>query len=774
MSQTPQNTGNPALDDSPPLAPIMEKWAWVILVVTALLLPLILYGGVKSLKVYATDVRQWLPEDYHESKVYDVFKSRFGVDEMVVASWEDCSLNNPDVLVFQQALAEAHDEFGPLFINVTSGIRMRQQIVAAGVPEATANERLANLFIGADGETTCVLAFPDIRNTEQRRNLVATVYRIAQESIGLTPQQLKLGGPTVDGAAIDNESKRSLDTFLVLSLLTVIGLAWFRLRDVKLTMLVIVMSGICALMALSLLFYMGGKMNLTLVMLPTLIFVLGVSGSIHMVNYYRKAASLGAGRNSADVAIRDGYFPVLLSSITTSIGLCSLGTSQIAPIRQFGVYSGLGVLLSLPVLLLVLPAILYLLKGSISQRFSEEGALERRERETGVSRSMSKLIHWVCQSQQLIVIPTIIVLTLLGTGIFNLRASVKLQNRFAHRAQIIQDYLWLESRLGPLVPMEIMLYFDPENSLSSWQQMQYVQAIENAVKQTTAVNASLSAATFEPVVPRGLRAVTRLKRKAIIDTWKKELPQLQQANLVYQEGDSAFWRISLRVDAMNDIDYGTFIRTVNENVQNQIGFLDQHGVTAEVTGGIPLIYKAQRQILSDLMWSFMTAFVLITIVLMFVLNSFRGGLVAMLPNVFPPLMVFGTMGWLGQTIEIGSVMTASVALGVAVDDTIHFLTWFRRGTRDGLTRLASIRLAFKHCAKAMIDTSLICGLGVSPFLLSIFMPTAKFSFMMLVLLMMALVGDLFLLPAILASPLGKLFVKKSQPKNWKLRKKPLK
>jgi predicted RND superfamily exporter protein len=66
----------------------------------------------------------------------------------------------------------------------------------------------------------------------------------------------------------------------------------------------------------------------------------------------------------------------------------------------------------------------------------------------------------------------------------------------------------------------------------------------------------------------------------------------------------------------------------------------------------------------------------------------------------------------------------------------------------------------------MIDTSLICGLGVSPFLLSIFMPTAKFSFMMLVLLMMALVGDLLFLPAILASPAGKLFAKKAKPKNW--------
>ncbi len=129
----------------------------------------------------------------------------------------------------------------------------------------------------------------------------------------------------------------------------------------------------------------------------------------------------------------------------------------------------------------------------------------------------------------------------------------------------------------------------------------------------------------------------------------------------------------------------------------------------------------------------------------------------MIPNVFPPLVIFGAMGWLGLKIEIGSVMTASVALGIAVDDTIHFLTWYRRATRMGMGRSKAIRYAFDHCAKAMIDTTLICGLGVAPFLFSVFMPTVRFSRLLLILLVTALVGDLLLLPAILASPAGFLF-----------------
>lgn len=729
-------------------------------------MPVLIYGTVNALKVTSTDLRQWLPQNYEESKIYDHFKARFGEDEMIVASWDQCKIDNPDVLTLQDALTKVEDEEGPIFNRVTSGAVIRSQIMNSGASRSEATRRLEGLMVGQDGETTCIIAFPNVRIADKRRWLVDRFYQVADEQLGLSRTQLHLGGPTADGAAIDTESQKALRSYLGLSLLTVSFLAWYRLRDLPLTLLVLIFSGVCVASSLALLYFTGGQMNLTMVMLPALVFVLGVSGSIHMVNYYRKASAKGARHHSALVAIRDGGFPVLLSSVTTAIGLMSLASSQIKPIQNFGIYSALGVLMSVPIVLLAIPATLHLFKGRISRRFSAAGDLQKRERESGVSRSMSILINYVCRYSQIIVIPSLIALTLLGTGILNLRASVKLQNRFSAKAQIIKDYQWLESNLGPLVPMEIMLYFNPESDLTAWQEMQMVQSIERAVKQTTAVNATWSAATFEPPVPRGRRLPDLMQRKATIDYWQRELPQLETAKLLKREGDATYWRISLRVAALNDIDYGSFLKTVERNVENQLDYLDQHGVSAEITGGIPLIYKAQRQILSDLMVSFVTAFVLITIVLMFVLKSVRAGLIAMVPNIFPPVVVFGTMGWLGYSIEIGSVMTASVALGVAVDDTIHFLTWFRRGTKNALSRYSSIRFAFQHCAKAMIDTSLICGLGVCPFLFSIFMPTAKFALMMGILLLTALVGDLFLLPAILAGTAGKLFAKKRFPKSW--------
>ncbi len=729
--------------------------------VTLFLMPLVVMGSIKSLKVYANDIRQWLPSGFKEAVTYDDFVKRFGIDEMVVLSWDQCKLDNPVVSDLRLALENLEIDRVQAFEKVISGQEMVTQIEEMGVSNRAARARVQGLLLGPDGETTCILAYPNKSMADMRRQTIEAVYELAEKEFGITASNLRMGGPTVDGAAIEIESKKSLGSFLWMSVFLVFLLTWFRLRDLPLSILVILFSGLCASLSLTILYWTGGQMNLTMVMLPTLTFILGVSGCVHMVNYYRKASTLGCGINSADQAIVDGGYPIALSAATTAIGLFSLATSHVTPIRLFGFYSAFGIIASVAVMLLVLPATLYLMRGRISKRFSEKGKMSKRERATGVSRSTSLLLHWVYRSHWLVVIPALIGVTLLSIGVFELEASVKLQNRFSSRTKIISDYQWLEENLGPLVPMEVVLRFNPENELSQWQKMKLVKSVEQAIKQTTAVNATLSVATFEPYMPTGSRFRDEFERKAKLNRWTDQFDRFVNANLVSIVGDESYWRISLRVAALNDIDYGDFLETVSNNVDQQMQHLNQHGVDAYLTGGIPLVYKAQHQILSDLMYSFLTAFVIITIILTIVLKNVWAGMVAMIPNVFPPLVVFGAMGWLGYSIEIGSVMTASVALGIAVDDTLHFLTWYRRGTKDGLSRFSSIRFAFDHCAKAMIDTSLICGLGVLPFVFGVFMPTAKFALLLMIMLFTALLGDLILLPAILSGPAGKLFRLKS-------------
>jgi predicted RND superfamily exporter protein len=172
---------------------------------------------------------------------------------------------------------------------------------------------------------------------------------------------------------------------------------------------------------------------------------------------------------------------------------------------------------------------------------------------------------------------------------------------------------------------------------------------------------------------------------------------------------------------------------------------------------VPLVYKTQHELLSGLFKSLTMAFILIALVMMFVLKNPGAGLLSMIPNVFPVVMIFGIMGWMGILVDVGSMMTASVALGVAVDDTMHYLTWFRQGLDEGLDREGAAMLAYRRCGTAMTQTTLIGGLGLAAFAFSTFTPTQRFGTLMLVLLFAALFGDLVFLPAILTGPLGRVF-----------------
>jgi hypothetical protein len=146
-------------------------------------------------------------------------------------------------------------------------------------------------------------------------------------------------------------------------------------------------------------------------------------------------------------------------------------------------------------------------------------------------------------------------------------------------------------------------------------------------------------------------------------------------------------------------------------------------------------------------------------------DGLMAGLIAMIPNMFPVMVVFGLLCHMGVEIDIGTMMTASVAMGIAVDDTIHFLSWFRTNLDRGMDRIDAVIETYRRVGPAMTQTTIVGGLGLFVFSLSTFTPTQRFGTLMLVLLLAALVGDLIMLPALLAGPTGRWFKSRrlSQP-----------
>jgi hypothetical protein len=356
-----------------------------------------------------------------------------------------------------------------------------------------------------------------------------------------------------------------------------------------------------------------------------------------------------------------------------------------------------------------------------------------------------------------------IVFALAAAGVVRIRASAKLDDLLTERSQLIRDYAWLQDNIGPLVPVEIVLRFAPYDQSQVLRRARIVEGLRRQVDGLDHVGGTTAATTFLVDIPKALGVRQIVQRRVITSQIQESRDKLIQLRYLYDDDDAELWRISTRVSTLGGVDYGEFLGRLEQKVaalleteQNQKPIQ----VEANISGGVPLIYMAQQQLLRDLIKSFLVAFLLIAVVLTVVMASPSAGLLSMIPNVFPAVIVFGCLGWAGSRIDIGAMMTASVALGIAVDDTLHFLVWFRRGAAELATRRDAIRYAYEHCATPMLQTSLICGLGLLVFVVSPFGPTARFGWLMAIMLTLAVVADLVLLPAMLASPLGNCFVRR--------------
>ncbi|MFO7904476.1 MAG: efflux RND transporter permease subunit [Planctomycetota bacterium] len=719
-----------------------------VLVVLLATLPFLFRGVAGALNSSSNDPRQWLPRGFPETDTYEWFQQHFGHDEITVVSWPGCTLDDPRPRQLAQSLLEHPDP--PYFQSAVTGQEMVERLMSRPLElsREEAIRRLRGILIGPDGETTCVMLTISERGVGNRAAAVNHIRSAARDLPGLDAEALHMGGPTVDAATIDVESQRLLLELASLSGIVALAITWTRLRSIRLAIIILAASVYSTAAALSILYYSGGQMNLVMTMLPPLVFVLSVSAAIHLVNYYRDAVGEGGPGSAPLQALRDGWWPCVLASGTTAIGLLSLAVSNIMPVKMFGIYAALGMAASLATVLVMLPVALTVWPESARSRASTiQGSASPWQ--------LDRVVDWIWHRNKMIVVVSLCLMLFSGIGLFMMRSTVRLQYRFGSESRILRDYRWLERHLGPLVPLELVIHFDSGTERDILKQLSRVRELELAVKALPEVGATLSGADFAPSLPEG-KSVRRIAQQVIIRRHASEIKeQLREGGFLSGGGNQdQLWRISVRASALSDLDYGRFMGTLREALRPLVEPLDEVHVT--YTGAIPLIYKAQRELLNDLVESFLLAFAVIAVVMVVVLRDARSGLLTMIPNIFPAVVAFGGMGWCGIWIEIGSIMTASAAMGIAVDDTFHLLTWYRRGLSRQYPRRGAVRFALQRCASAMAHTTLVCSCALLVFSLSSFMPIRRFAWLMATLLVAALLGDLILLPAILSSPLGKV------------------
>ena len=945
-----------------------DHWGSYILIFTLALVPGIFYCAGKAVQSNVNKVEDWLPKTFEETKQLAWFRKHFASDQFIVISWQGCRLGELDgqdnpaaddprierlaqLLVTEPGTAPSDAALAPVkpvadelkqnaaryFKSVTTGRRVLERLTSAplGLEAEQAVERLKGSLIGPDGRQTCVVVSLHSEALGHLKQIMGNgQYRIFRPSVppgllrqmimaaGLSLDEVHLGGPPVDNAAIDEEGERTLVRLAGVSGLLGLFLAYWALRSVVLTAIVFAAGVVSAAASLGTVWITGQTIDAILMSMPSLVYVLSISGAVHLINYYRDAIREHGMHGAVERAVRHAWKPAMLSSITTALGLISLYASELVPIQKFGLYSAVAMLTLVGILFLFLPAALHVSK--IARRWVVEPEPADASRKRGVTalpieslsaaeRFWRRFSSKIVANHALVMFACLAFIGVTGWGITRNTTSINLLELFDGKARILKDYAWLEENLGVLVPLEIVLKFEPGAVLGSdaahheadddvyrlsfLERLETVASVQAVIAERFGaagqdiVGASMSAASFAPTLPvANGNTMSFMHRKALnmrLDSSRQEFINAGFLQVDPEDG-AELWRISLRVAAFKGVDYGQLVTDMRDAVQPVVqAFTDRNRVLRQIaawssdgryggarvmlwdrtqqsqtdqpsastyatdpnvaalnaalvnarcrvyssdadpstitltslerlratdavvllgdfaesdmrmiaqalpqtivagdhagsrarrqlagdpgigdrapelqavyTGVVPIVYKAQRALLQSLIESTLWSFLTITPLMMLVSRSVVAGAVVMIPNVLPVLVIFGAMGWMGIAIDIGSMMTASIALGVAVDDTIHFLSWYRADLDRLGDRRKAIVSCYAKCATPTLQAALISGLGLSVFALSTFTPTQRFGWLMLSILIAGVIAELIMLPALLAGPLGVVF-----------------
>ena len=796
-----------------------SRHSFKIIFLVVFLLPVLSRGARLAMTSNDNKVEDWLPKEYTETQDLKWFKQHFDNETFILVSWEGCTLHDPRLeLLETKLLAHVNKiypkprtliEAGwqklfppaqppepvigpPMFQSIETGRTMFDRLTegTAKLPEEEALRRLAGLFVGKENhDQSCAVISLTAEGKRDLRHTLESLFAICQNDLGLPRERVKMGGPPVDNVAISTEGERTLIRLFGPAGIVGLCLAYWCLRSTRLTMMVFVTALYAGAISLSLVFYSGSAMNAILLTMPAVVYVAGISGAIHFANYYRDSAVEGGVEGAPARALHHAWIPCTLSAITSAAGLASLYTSELIPIRLFGVFTALGVLTTLGLLFLFLPAWMQL--WPMKKNSSLDGNAPSAE-DLALPTYWRRALGGVLSHWGLVFVAGSALMIFCGVGLTRINTSIKLTKLFSSDAEIIKNYEWLEKNLGPLVPMEVVLRIDNSQcDLTMLERMELVGRIQSSLCEIKEVGNTLSAVTFAPSleIKRMGPLVSKASARSI---WNRRLEahrdEYIEGGFLAQEDNTELWRISTRVEALNDVDYGMFLGDLRAKVEPVLAaertrILSERAQTARHDRS----RRAGRRRSADRRRPASLGY------RRRLYRPGAGGLQSPARDADRPGLQFRDRPAhdcgrhdRGLPRPLGSVDPAR-PVGVSGRDRVRPDGLAGRDDRRGhdhdadrgagrlgrrrgpLSDLVSSRsvgrqepaefrdVGLRGLRRAMYQSWAVLGLGLAVFALSSFVPTQRFGSMMFCLLTAALLGNLLMLPAVLCSPVAGLF-----------------
>ncbi|MEZ6187562.1 MAG: MMPL family transporter [Planctomycetota bacterium] len=679
-------------------------------------------------------VTSWFPERDPSLQAYRGFQERFGADEVVVLELEGGGIEGllRRLIGISDALSEAPgvervlsaSEVYPTEVSVLSDPELggiRSLSTCGWVFDGPLNQDLKLFELDAPGgprATVYALLAPARPGERAALSELLQGLRREAEADG---RRLRVAGQPLVNLELDRASLEVEQLAMpLLVAVCALTLVW-TLRSLRLALVLLAPVGLGVFASEGLLGLWGGTTNLVVGIAKPLVFVLLLACGFHVVvaSVDRRRAGLAPGP-AAWGAARAKASACLLALFTTAVGFGSLAVSDVAPIRTLGLATVGGLALGAPLLLVLLPQALAWVGGPPPAHPDRVGP------------ACARLAAWAEARWVPLLVASALAIGVGAWAATGLQVQPHAIEYFAPDHPLRRDHRALQQEGVALAQVDAVVS-GPESLIGEAASLERLDAWAREVETLPGVHAVVGL----PLLYReaGYRSA-RLDRMPADFLLPEVFERSEDSMAPFCADAGRTLRFSVSLDTLGP----DALDALEADMQQRFTALAPEELELTVTGSYPLLLHTQTSLLTTLRESLILTAVLMQLVLVVALRSLRLGLAALIPNALPVAAIFAVMRGAGISVDVGTSMTAAIALGIAVDDTLHFLhTWRGHGT---LATAGST-------GRAIGFTSLVIGLGFLAICTSSFVPTRLFGLLCAVAMGAALVGDLVVLPAML-------------------------
>ncbi len=594
---------------------------------------------------------------------------------------------------------------------------------------------------------------PRYLNDKERGKIVMTVKKIAAQ-FQADNFQINLAGSPVVTHTVKKTMRTDMMLFIRLAVLVIAISLFFMFRRLSAVAYPLFVVGLALISTLALMALLGVAIKLPTMILPSFILAVGVGDSVHVLAiFFQNLKKSGDKQQALVKAMGHSGLAIVMTSLTTAAGLASFFRAEIAPVADLGLFAAFGVLLALIYSIVFLPALLAVTPLKSRQNL---GKINENNSDDGV---MTRFFDWITdfstQQSKAIIAASIIIMIISFGGISRLSFSHDILSWLPDTMPVKNATASIDHNLNGSVTLELVLDTGHENGL-------YEPEMLNKIDRFSRELASAESSTVR--VGKVMSVVDILKEihQALNENRPEyyKIPQnprlIPQEFLLFENSgsddledvvDSRFQlaRITIKVPWQDAMHYVPFI----EKIEKKGREIFDPEVSITSTGIMALFGRILYAAIHSAAQSYLIAFIIITLMMVFLVGSLRLGTLCMLPNLAPIIITLGFMGWAGLEFNMFTMLIGSIAIGLAVDDTVHFVYNFRRYFIQAEEPVTAVRQTLQTTGRAMLTTTVVLTLGFFIFMFASMENLFNFGLLTGITLILALVADFFLAPALM-------------------------